>query len=47
MDIQSLFGNIKEVKEVSQALLSSLETGTKGKDFDQKIVGMNLPLIIV
>ena len=34
-----LFGNMDEVVEVSQKLLTSLETATKGKDFDEQIVG--------
>ena len=38
-DLEMLFGNMDEVVEVSQKLLTSLEAATKGKDFDEQIVG--------
>ena len=37
--MEMLFGNMDEVVEVSQKLLTSLEAATKGKEFDQQIVG--------
>lgn len=38
-DLETLFGNMDEVVEVSQKLLTSLEASTKGKEFSQQIVG--------
>ena len=38
-DLEMLFGNMDEVVEVSQKLLTSLEAATKGKEFDEQIVG--------
>ena len=41
IDIESLFGNMEEVAEVSQKLLSLLEAGIKGKTFQEQIVGLS------
>ncbi len=38
-DLETLFGNMDEVIEVSQKLLTSLETATVGKEFNEQIVG--------
>ena len=43
-DLELLFGNMDEVVEVSQKLLTSLEAATKGKEFNQQIVGESLGL---
>ena len=34
-----LFGNIEEVSEISQLLLTSLEAGVSGKEFEEQVVG--------
>ena len=39
LDVETLFGNIDEVIEMSQKLLMHLEGGTSGKDFDEQIIG--------
>jgi hypothetical protein len=37
--MDTLFGNIDEVIEVSQRLLTELESATAGKDFDDQLIG--------
>ena len=39
VDIDHLFGNIEEVADVSQRLLTKLEEALNGKDFDQQVIG--------
>jgi hypothetical protein len=40
VDIDYLFGNMEEIADVSQRLLTSLESATSGKAFQDQIVGM-------
>ncbi|ELU16231.1 hypothetical protein CAPTEDRAFT_105924, partial [Capitella teleta] len=37
--MDTLFGNVDEVMDVSQRLLNELESATAGKDFDQQLIG--------
>ncbi|KAL3842358.1 hypothetical protein ACJMK2_020381 [Sinanodonta woodiana] len=39
IDTESLFGNIEEVADVSQKLLTKLEDAVNGKDFTQQTIG--------
>ncbi|KAH3885546.1 hypothetical protein DPMN_009541, partial [Dreissena polymorpha] len=39
MDVDHLCGNVEEVAEVSQKLLTRLEDATQGKDFNQTVIG--------
>ncbi|XP_052800094.1 dynamin-binding protein-like isoform X2 [Mya arenaria] len=39
VDVDLLFGNLEEVDEVSQKLLTRLEDATHGKDFHQQVIG--------
>ena len=39
VDIEQLFGNIEEVADVSQRLLTKLEDALNGKDFEQQVLG--------
>ncbi|KAK3591896.1 hypothetical protein CHS0354_005105 [Potamilus streckersoni] len=39
IDTESLFGNIEEVADVSQKLLTKLEDAVNGKDFAQQMIG--------
>ena len=39
VDVDHLFGNIEEVADVSQRLLTKLEEALNGKDFDQQVIG--------
>ena len=39
VDVEQLVGNVEEVSEVSQKLLTKLEEATHGKDFNQQIIG--------
>ena len=39
VDIVYLFGNMEEIADVSQRLLTSLESATSGKEFQDQIVG--------
>lgn len=39
VDIEHLFGNIEEVADVSQRLLTKMEEALNGKDFDQQVIG--------
>ena len=39
VDLETLLGNVEEVVEVSQKLLTQLEGATSGRDFDKQIIG--------
>ena len=39
VDLEQLFGNIEEVADVSQRLLTKLEEALYGKDFDHQVLG--------
>ncbi|XP_045175182.2 dynamin-binding protein-like isoform X2 [Mercenaria mercenaria] len=39
VDVVLMFGNIEEVAEVAQKLLTKLEDATNGKDFPQQVIG--------
>ena len=39
VDLEQLFGNIEEVADVSQRLLTKLEEALNGKDFDHQVLG--------
>ena len=43
-----LLGNMDEVSEISQKILTNLETATSGIDFDEQVIGnyCSLPTII-
>lgn len=42
MDSEHLCGNVEEVLEVSQNLLTLLETATHGHDFNQQLIGRHV-----
>ncbi|KAL4224790.1 hypothetical protein ACF0H5_015486 [Mactra antiquata] len=39
VDVEHLLGNIEEVADVSQKLLTKLEDATNGKDFSEQVIG--------
>ena len=39
VDVEFLFGNMEEIADVSQRLLTSLESAISGKAFQDQIVG--------
>jgi hypothetical protein len=45
VDVLMMCGNIEEVAEVSQKLLTKLEDATNGKDFSQQVIGTSYSLI--
>lgn len=39
VDVEAVFGNIEDVADVSQRLLTLLENAVNGKDFEEQLLG--------
>jgi 2-methylisocitrate lyase-like PEP mutase family enzyme len=42
VDIDAVFGNIEDVADVSQSLLTLLENAVNGQDFEDQLLGKSI-----